>query len=152
MQADLWQRKYFEGVDLDLYPLDVYYDDITSGNALGSHSDKTKMGCVYVSLPFLPPKIVSKLSCISLSTVFYSKDRVSLGNIFIFGALLRELDDLSLNGMKVNIDGQEKIIKFRLLSVLGDNLASNACCGFRESFKAANFCRIFGQNITNAKE
>lgn len=137
IQIKLWQNKYFDDFNSEkVYPLDVYYDDLTTArNALGSHANKSKIGGVYVLLPFLPLRIIGKLSYIFLSTVFYFKDRTLAGNIFTFKDLLEDLDDVSLNG-------QEKTIKFRLLTVLGDNVALIRCSGFTESFKATNFCRI----------
>lgn len=42
--------------DKTIFPIFLYYDDAKIGNPLGSHSGIHKMGCIYYTVPALPPE------------------------------------------------------------------------------------------------
>ena len=125
-----------------MFPIFLFYDDFDTGNVLGSHSGSKNLGGVYVSLPSLPPHLRAKLICIFLTITVYSEDRKSPNNNNkFFNRIIRELNDLSDNGMAIQINGETKHIYFQCVSLLGDNLGMNQVCGFEGGFIATYHCR-----------
>jgi len=57
VQGQLWksQVSYFD--NKTVFSIFIYFDDYETGNALGSHSGKNKLGAVYFSLPSIPQKL-----------------------------------------------------------------------------------------------
>lgn len=147
IQGNLWKitLKEVSSIIKDgiILPLFIYFDDLETGNALGSHAGKNLIGCVYAWIPCLPPSIASKLSSILLTQVFYSNDRkVKNGNKKIFSELIEELNKLSSEGIHIKIKGELKKVYFVTTLILGDNLGLNSILGFVESFSSTRFCRI----------
>lgn len=125
-----------------VFPLFLFFDDFECGNALGSHSGINKLGAIYALVPCLPPHMVSQLSSILLVSLFYSSDRKIFGNKSICKLLIKELNDLKKNGIKINVANVEYCIYFECGLILGDNLGLNSIFGFVESFSANYSCRI----------
>lgn len=123
-------------------PLIIFADEFETGNALGSHSGQQKLMGVYISLPFLPPHLVSDLKNIFLVTLFNYRYRNLFGNKAVFKKIIDELNILSKNGIQIVIDNKPIIIYFDLILVAGDNLGLNGICGFVENFSAHRFCRF----------
>ena len=142
IQADLQNNKYNSSEDKITFSCDVFFYDFEKGNGLGSHAGEQKCGGVYVSLPVLPPHLVSKCSNAFLATIFYSKFRKVCGNAVVFKRVIEDLNDLSKNGLKINVAGKEITVYFEFILVLGDHLGLNSSCGFVESFGANKYCRI----------
>lgn len=141
IHGNLWQTYYKPKYENKIVkPVCVFFDDVESGNALGSHAGGQKLGCVYASLPTLPPHLRSKLKNILLTTIFYSKNR-GISKNEVFRKVIDELNVLSQDGLIVNIEGEPKRIYFQCVSLLGDNLGLNQACGFESSFNAEHFCR-----------
>lgn len=141
VQGKLWQRKY-ECKNRESYPLLLFFDDFKTGNALGSHAGKQKLGGVYLSIPCLPPHITMYLKNCFLTSTFYSANRLTYGNYVTFKSDIDELNLLSESGLKIMVNGVEHTIYFDFVFLLGDNLGLNSCCGFVESFNANFYCRI----------
>lgn len=142
IQARLWTQKYSNKFLNNLvFPLYVFYDDLETGNALGSHAHAgtNKFGTIYVSIACLPPSISSKLSSIIFSTLIY-------------GPLIDELKFLQTEGILINHDGVETRVKFQPVLILGDNLGLNGCYGFIESFTATFYCRVCKASSAQCKE
>lgn len=137
----LWQNYYkpiYEG--RIVIPILIFFDDLESSNALGSHAGGQKFGCVYVFFPTLPPQWRSKLKNVLLTTIFYSENRKLSGNE-VFQKLIEELNILSQQGTILLIDNQPVQVFFQCVGLLGDNLGLNQICGFQESFAADYYCR-----------
>jgi len=115
------------------------------GNPLGSHSGVHKIGCVYYTVPAIPPEYLSSLENIFIAYLFHSEDRgiQKVNNHIMFNALIKELIDLHENGISVTVNLNTYQIYFALGLVLGDNLGLNSILGFTESFSANHYCRIF---------
>lgn len=146
MQAKAWiqMKKNFEEKEMVL-PLNVFDDDFTPLNELGSNPTGQKLTGIFVSLPFLPPHLATLPENILLHTIHYTKHRKTFSNSAIFSKLIEELEDLYGNGIILDLkpeDGGERTVFFQLSLVTGDNLGLNSCCGFVESFKATRWCRI----------
>ncbi|KAJ8666102.1 hypothetical protein QAD02_007764 [Eretmocerus hayati] len=143
IQAKLWLTKFLSFVrDRLVFPLIVFFDDCETRNPLGSHSGEQKFGAVYVSLPCLPPHLSSKISNISISTIFHTKDRDEYGNRACFQPLLQDLKYLSETGITISIDGVLTQVYFECVLFVGDNLGLNSCCGFVSNFLVDYCCRI----------
>jgi len=127
-----------------IFPIFLYYDDVEMGNPLGSHSGIHKMGCIYYTVPALPPEYLSSLDNIFPGYLFHSSDRGAqkLDNETMFSALISTLIDLQENGVTIIINYVEIKIYFVLSLILGDNLGLNSMLGFVESFAANHYCRI----------
>ena len=151
IQGDLWAKKYSSSEKL-IFPLFVYFDEFETGNAMGSHGGEEKLGGVYVSLVCLPPHLVAKVKNIFVSTIFHSKYLKKFGNEKIFKKVTEDFNVLSDEGITVNINGQDQIIYFECVLVLGDNLGLNCICGFSESFTANRFCRFCSATIAQCGE
>lgn len=125
------------------FPLHIYYDDFEAGNALGSHSGVHKLGGVYYSLPFAPPRLASKLRFIMLAAVFKSRLRSVEGNRAVFAPIIDELNFLYKEGINVSLNGGKSVvIQFAVGCIVGDNLGLNSMLGFTSSFNARRCCRI----------
>lgn len=143
-QGTLWSdvMKQKENKDLIL-PLIVFYDDLETGNPLGSHAGINKLGAVYTSIATVPPTMSSRLENIFLTQLFYSNDRTKFGNKSIFKKLILDLKKLEEVGINICVNNNEELnVKFVLITIAGDNLGLNSILGFPESFNATYFCRI----------
>lgn len=116
IQGTLW-KKQLEKFDKGkiVLPLHIYFDDLEPGNALGSHAGKNQIGCVYYTIPCLPPNFSSKLDSILVSDIFYSQDRKKIGNKLIFQKLISELLELYTFGLEIIVGGEN--IEFSLRQV-----------------------------------
>lgn len=122
--------------------LDAYSDEFEVRNPLGSHSGEEKMCGITVSLACLPPHLTGKLENILLSVICHAKHLKKFGNEKIFSRTIKDLNDLTENGLDINVDGQHVRVYFDFSLVLGDNLGLNSVCGFSKSFSANYYCRI----------
>lgn len=102
------------------------------GNPLGSHSGINKMGCVYYTVPSLPPEYLSSLDNIFVSYLLHFQDRgtFKINNCDMYNALIKELINLEINGISVTVHFKTYQIYFDLGLVLGDNLGLNSILGF----------------------
>ncbi|XP_057340567.1 uncharacterized protein LOC130677732 [Microplitis mediator] len=143
IQGSLWTEivKKFDN-DQILIPLIISFDDLETGNPLGSRAGKNKLGAVYTSIATIPPNMSSRLENIFLSLIFYSHDRSDFGNEKIFSKFIYDLKKLELDGIQIKVDNNEFNVKFVTLTIAGDNLGLNSITGFAESFNATYFCRI----------
>lgn len=145
VQGESWKNQT-RGIQLQdnerLYPLILFQDDFEVGNPLGSHATIHKLGAVYFWLPCLPKRIASQLSYIFVTLLYHSSDLKNFGNERIFREVISDLNNLSLHGVNVEVDGVQFNLKFRLAAITGDNLGLHTILGFSESFMANHPCRV----------
>lgn len=146
-QGSAWLNGVSNAPDCLTLPVNIYFDDFETGNPLGSHSGgANKLGAVYMTLPFLPPRLQSKLDFIFLVMIFSSMDRREKGqdadNYRIFKWVILELNELGRVGIELNLPGRKTVIKFALGCLVGDNLGLNDILGFTTSFSAIRCCRL----------
>lgn len=141
-QGSLWKTIKLKFIDKIVFPLYLYFDDFECCNPLGSKAGIHKIGAVYVSLVCMPPEYASLLENILLAQLFYSKDRVLVGNQKIFSKLIEEFCYLHEHGIDINVNSKTVPVYFTVILILGDNLGLNSILGFNESFNAQYFCRI----------
>lgn len=72
----------------------LYFDELETGNALGSHAGCYKLGAVYFSIATIPPIFATRLENIFLCYLFHSSDRVTFGNRAVFQVLLNQIKTL----------------------------------------------------------
>ncbi|XP_074096554.1 uncharacterized protein LOC141525814 isoform X1 [Cotesia typhae] len=143
VQGSLWKSLIEKHDKKDIIlPLTMFFDDLETGNPLGSHAGVNKLGAVYISIPTIPPNLSSRLENILLTLLFYSKHRSVLGNEAVFKKLISDFKDLEETGIKICVNNKEINVKFIVVTFAGDNLGFNSILGFFESFKATYFCRI----------
>ncbi|XP_053597917.1 uncharacterized protein LOC103578086 isoform X2 [Microplitis demolitor] len=152
VQGSLWNNvsKNFDK-DQILLPLIVFFDDLETGNPLGSHAGKNKLGTVYTSIATIPPSMSSRLENTFLSLLFYSNDRTTYGNKATFNKFITTLENLEKVGIQISINNKELNVKFIMVTMSGDNLGLHSVLGFFESFNATNFCRFCLINKTDSR-
>lgn len=130
--------------DKIVFPIFIYYDDAEMGNPLGSHSGIDKMGCVYYTVPALPPEYLSPLENIFPAYLFHFSDRgtCKFDNKTMFSALINTLIDLQENGITIVVNSMSIKIYFVLGLILGNNLGLNSMLEFVEIFSVNYYCRI----------
>lgn len=100
------------------------------------------MSAIYISLPFLPLEIRSKLDNIFLAQIADSSDIKEFGTKIVYDNIIKQLNDLEQNGIMINVAGHSIKIFFKLALIVGDNLGLNSMLGFTTSFNADSFCRF----------
>lgn len=141
MQSSIWKKMVSESSDIVL-PLFLYYDEFEAGNPPGTHAGVNKFGAIYTIIGCLPPEISSRLSSIIFTGLICASEKKDCSNDKVFGELIRELNFLRREGMKILVNGKSFIVKFQLALVLGDNLGLNEIFDMTESFKDSAFCRV----------
>lgn len=145
MQGSIW-RKAVEAMvpseNVINLPIILFYDDFEVNNPLGSHAGYQKIGAVYISLPFLPQKMVSLVENIFLLAFFHTSDRCKFGNKSVFKKCIEELNILSSRGILVKSKHFNGVLKFHVVALSGDNLGLNSMLGFVESFNSSHYCRM----------
>ncbi|KAL7307601.1 hypothetical protein TKK_0000289 [Trichogramma kaykai] len=143
IQAKFWKNSIVIRINNEyVLPLFIYFDDIESGNPLGSHSGKNKFGLLYSSIACLPPHMASLLDCILFTMIIRFEDMKQCSNASIFKEIIEQLNELRETGILVEIDNVVFTFKFQTVLITGDNLGLNSICGMVESFRAIHFCRI----------
>jgi hypothetical protein len=143
VQGEFWLEKSQNFGHKLVIPIFLYYDDYETNDPLGTHASISKCGAVYISIPTLPPKMVSKKENIFLFFLFNPIDRKEFGNKVIFQKAVDELQYLEERGIVVkNDDGRERQIYFQIGLILGDNLGVHGILGFVEGFTALHPCRF----------
>lgn len=108
IQAKLWKTKYKQWAMHSLsFLVFIFFDDFQPRNPFGPSASEHKLVGVYISIPCLPPKIVSKMTSIFLHTIFYSKDRENYGNEAVFSKIIFDLNNLVKKGVKIIDCGTE---------------------------------------------
>lgn len=143
IQGALWRTKFHQLYRDDVViPLFIYYDELETGNALGSHAGKNKFGALYAYLGCLPPRIASKLDCIFFHSLIKANEKKISTNKYTFQQIIKELKFLQKYSIFVNDGNTKHVVKFQLITVLGDNAGLNEILGFVKSFKRDYFCRV----------
>ncbi|EZA46632.1 hypothetical protein X777_04173 [Ooceraea biroi] len=88
----------------------------------------------------LPPQYSSNLDDILLLQLHNYQDHKNLGNK-ILSHIVDEIIDLSINGIIIKIDKEQKVL-FRLMFIVGDNLGLNTILGFSKGFNSQYYCRV----------
>jgi len=114
------------------------------GNPLGSHSGVHKIGCIYYTIPALPPEYLTSLENIFPAFLFHSSDRGAhkFDKKTMFSCPYKYSHRFTKNGITIVVNSISTKIYFVLGLILGDNLGLNSMLGFVQSFSANYYCRI----------
>lgn len=134
--------KNFDRTDGKVLPIGVYFDDLETGDAMGSHAGKCEIGVVDVFILCEPPSEASKLDSIMFTSSFMSKHRKLYGNKKVFAPLIKDLKSLCTEGVLINVDNVSDKVYFLTVIITGDNLGLNGILGMVESFGLTHCCRI----------
>ncbi|CAG9782312.1 unnamed protein product [Diatraea saccharalis] len=141
VQGKLWRHRHTNNSD-PYIPLVLFFDDLETGNPLGSRAGYNKIGAVYVSIASIPPEYASRLENVFLAMLFYSNHRTKFGNESVFDSLIKELNYLHDYGVDIILNSRQIKVKFALCVIAGDNLGLHSILGFNESFSSTNYCRF----------
>ncbi len=127
----------------------VYDCEIT--NPLGSKAGMHKLGAIYCTILNLPPKFRSSLCNCYLVALYNTGDVKTYGFDPILKPLVDDITELEKDGLQINTDVFEGMVKVGIAQVTGDNLGINGICGFVESFISNHFCRNCKMHIVEMR-
>lgn len=136
--GDVKDGKMYENLPSNTFPFVIFFDEIETGNCLGSHKTEYKVGVFYFSLRCFPPIFYSKLGNIYLYAVVPSKATEYKYMNQIVSNLTQEINYLQTNGIEI----KKNCYKFKLVGLIGDNLGQHQVLGFSGSFAANYPCRV----------
>lgn len=85
---------------------------------------------------------IAKLDTIFLVQIAHSSDVQEYRDELVYGHVIKQLNSLAIEGIKININGKLITILFKLALIIGDNLGLNSILGFTTSFNSDIFCRF----------
>lgn len=121
-------------------------DDLEVVNPIGTHTKKHKITAFYLTIANIPPQFRSKVTAIQLVALAKTKHVRQDGGL---EKLLKDFIDTvnrlsSADGIKMNINGNERTIRGSLVLVAADTLAAQWLGGFKEgvgfAFKLCRGC------------
>lgn len=130
----------------------LYYDEFTVANPLGTHVQMLKFSAVYFVLGNLHPKHRSKLRMIQLVSLcpsFYVK---KYGIAEMLFPLIEDLKVLEQEGISFQKDGIEHKFRGTVSFISADNLGSHEIGGFQTHFHHGRVCRMCNITTANLKE
>lgn len=150
IQCSLWRniKQQFNSDDI-VFPCFLYHDDFEPDNPLSSNSGANKLAAFYYTFPVLPQHLLSSPKYIFDALLFTSNLKVAELDVAI-KPLVDEFTDLEINGLTLNIKGEEKKVYIIVPLILGDNLAQNELLGFSKGFNGKYFCRLCRMSRENA--
>ena len=135
--SDIKDGEKISGVINDsTFPFMIYYDEIETGNPLGSHKGIHKIGVFYVSLRCLPTHLYSKLDYIYPLMLI-----PSMKSQFLHRALERSVIQVN-DVLEAPIDIKGVKLSFRFAGFIGDNLGLHQILRFTEGFTSNFPCRF----------
>lgn len=137
---DLKDGSQFKNFGRNVFPYVLFYDELESGNPLGSHKGCHKIGAIYFSFRCFPTYTYSSLKNIFQCFLFPSKNKNYLN--VVLDKLAVEIKKLYNDGLQI---GSETFY-FQFCGFIGDNLGLHQVLGFVESFNAHYICRFCKAN------
>ncbi|XP_071839080.1 uncharacterized protein [Apostichopus japonicus] len=129
----------------------LYYDDFTVANPLGTHVQMLKFSAVYFVLGNLHPMHRSKLRNIQLVSLCPSLYVKTYGLQNVFFPLLEDLKVLEKDGIQFSKDGMEHTFRGTVSFLSADNLAAHEIGGFQVHFNHGRVCRMCNVTTANLK-
>ena len=126
--------------------IELYYDDFTITNPIGTHSRKYKLSAVYFRLGNLHPKYRSQLDNIQLLALAqYHSVVAQHGLAALLKPVIDDIQILEREGIEIECQGQVHHFFGTVSFVAADNLGAHALGRFYENFsrslKICRFCR-----------
>ncbi|XP_062546235.1 uncharacterized protein LOC134212419 isoform X1 [Armigeres subalbatus] len=142
IDGSIWQERTSGMCCSTVIPINIYFDDFTTGDTSSCHSKSTSICAIYLNIPCMPAYLLGKLSNIITVGFIKTEDRKKYSNDKTLCQLIDLLINLEVEGITVKVDGADKKVFFVLGFVLGDNLGVNGVLNYVESFRANYFCRV----------
>lgn len=96
------KKKFGKKIVLGLF---IYYDDFEINNPLSTAAGVYEIGGLYFTIAGLPPKYASMIENILLGLFLFTSGLKTFKNEKCFKDLFRELQDLFIDGITINVDG-----------------------------------------------
>ncbi|CAF1267560.1 unnamed protein product [Didymodactylos carnosus] len=128
-----------QNIDPHSFLLQLYSDGVGLTNPIGAKKDQHKVTLVYFLLEDIPEVFRSTLQCINLVAICYTKYLSNENLRKFYQPIVKELNDLQLNGLMIN--GNNETLRFKFSTFSADNLAANEIGGFQQTFSHGHFCR-----------
>ncbi|KAJ8668472.1 hypothetical protein QAD02_010135 [Eretmocerus hayati] len=133
--------------------LKLYYDEFEIVNPIGSKTGIHKIGACYYIIDNLPDHMKSELSNIHVLFLCYDVDVKKYSFDQIFGRFIVDLEKLeSPEGVTIQINGDDFILRATISSFCADTLAAHAVCNLMGP-SATHFCRrcMYSRDDLHAK-
>ncbi|KAJ8018245.1 hypothetical protein HOLleu_43866 [Holothuria leucospilota] len=121
--------------------IQLYYDEFTVANLLGTHVQMLKFSACYFVLGNLSPVYRSKLHHIQLAVLCPSLYVKKYGLHSIFTPLLEDLKILEQEGIQTEVHGEQRTFYGTVSFLSADNLGSHEIGGFQTHFNHGRICR-----------
>ncbi|XP_062716918.1 uncharacterized protein LOC134292140 [Aedes albopictus] len=148
IDGNLWKQRTVNCDKKLIVPLNVFFDDFTTGDTVSSHASKTSICGIYYYVPCLPVHILTKLSNIHIAGFILSEDRKEFDNSYLFRNLVDILIELEEEGLEIHVRGEKLVVHFMLGFITGDNLGLSGILDLVESARANYYCRLCKRNRT----
>lgn len=145
IQGKIWKERKKQFVNKTVINFNLYYDDFSVNDPLGSHSTNQSIAAFYYNFPTTKPEYLSQTDYIFPAMFVKSKLLKTCNMNNILYKLIEVLKHLETVGIEITINGQSRKFFFVLGLVIGDNLAINTILNFAKGFKHNFFCRLCGQ-------
>lgn len=122
--------------------LKFYNDDIEIVNPIGSKTGPHKLGVWYYTVDNIPDHLSSRLGSIHVLCVYYALDAKKYDHHRILERFLEDLEKLESNdGVKIDLNGEEFVLRASISSFCADGLAAHEVSGPLGP-SANRFCRL----------
>ncbi|XP_062541822.1 uncharacterized protein LOC134209810 [Armigeres subalbatus] len=141
VDGNLWKSRTAGMSPKIVVPINLFFDDFTTGDTVSPHASTTSVCGIYYYVPCLPGHILSKLVNIFVAGYVLSEDRKSHTNEELFTNLVNVLIELECDGLQITLDEQKLVVYFMVGSITGDNLGLAGILDLVESARANYYCR-----------
>ena len=142
--GDVFQNNVLFQQHRNSLQIQLYYDDFTPTNPIGSHSRSNKLSAIYFVLGNLHPKYRSQLDNIQLVALApYQKVVAQHGLDAFFKPVVDDIKILENEGIEIECQGQLHHFYGTVTVVVADNLGAHSLAKLQESFAHAHvICRF----------
>ena len=136
--GDVKDAQIGKNLSKNTFPFVLFFDEVETGNPLGSHKGIYKVGAFYISFRCFPTHMYSKLANIYPYLFLPSSavDYVYMKKVLI--NLVEEIRCLENDGIEI----LGSMYYFKFIGLTGDNLGQHQVLGFTTSFSSNFPCRI----------
>lgn len=146
VDGNLWRQRTMYSNSKLIVPLNLFFDDFTTGDTVSSHAAKTSICGIYYYVPCLPAHMLTKLSNIHVAGFILSEDRKEFDNNYLFRNLVDILIELETKGLEITYKEEKMVVYFMLGFITGDNLGLSSILDLVESVRANYYCRLCKRN------
>lgn len=141
VSAQLWTQIKQKYANQIILPVALYSDEFEINDNLSAHNKRHSICGVYYSIITIPDQHKSKLANILVAAMIKKTDIGEMGINKLFSPIVHKFKEIEERGIPFLIDAKEKIVRFVLVLVQGDNLGIHQMLQFL-SFNANYYCRF----------